>query len=107
MKTLNRNDEALGVLKNLFDDMVNYCQRHPQFSSVRKLQTITCHNLAVSAREQNDLWSVLNWVYHIKNIMANYRMEYPHRCYELVKWAETTQSILQTANHYPEITRGG
>jgi hypothetical protein len=107
MKVVNRSEEAVNVLKNLHDDMANYRGRHPQSSSVKKLQGICCHNLAVSALDHDDLWNAISWVHQLKTIMANSNVEFPKQCSKLVEWAETTQSMVQPAQQHPSAVKGG
>lgn len=106
MRILGRAGEALPVLVNLFEDMQNYCKRHPLLIAVCKMIGICAHNLAVSALEQNDLVSAFNWIYHVQAVISEKRVQLPPRCQRLVAWAEATQAKVQLSVH-PTSLKGG
>jgi len=90
-----RAHEASALLKNLSDDMRTYCLRHPESGTVRKLQAICLHNLAVSAIAQRNLVAAFGWIHELQDIISGTHATYPKRCSDLVTWAQTSQTEAQ------------
>ena len=95
MHIVGRNDESSALLKNLSDDMRTYCLRHPESATVRKLQAICLHNLAVSAIAQRNLVAAFGWIHELQDILSGTHVTYPTRCSDLVIWAQTSQTEAQ------------
>ena len=51
MQILGRPDEAIGTLKNLQQDIHQYCERHPGATMARELQCVTLYNICVSCMQ--------------------------------------------------------
>jgi hypothetical protein len=95
MHLLGRMDEAKALLENLFEDMFNYCKRHPESTGVRNLQAITAHNLAVTELENGELYRTLHWVHNLQQLVQVSHSSFPKRCQELVTWAQATQAAVE------------
>ena len=95
MQSLGRMEEATALLENLFEEMLTYCQRHPESTGVRKLQAVCAHNMAIVALTANDLYKAFNWVHKLQTILFATHVSFPNRCHQLVQWAEKTQSTFQ------------
>jgi hypothetical protein len=95
MHLAGRAPEAVALVKHLVEDMRSYCLRHPESNSVRLLQAVCLHNLAVSSISDNNLVEAFGWISQLQDILATTHVNYPKRCNELVAWAKTSQSQAQ------------
>ena len=95
MHIAGRADEASALLRNLLDDMRNYCLRHPEAISVRKLQSVCLHNLAATAILEQNLVAAFGWIHELQTIVLSTHVTYPKRCNDLIEWARNTQSEAQ------------
>ena len=84
--------ESETLMRQVLSDTKFYCQRHPQSSTVRQLQCILCHNLAMSALEKNQHIRCVQWAYELQEITQSTYITVPPRCYHLIRWAERLQS---------------
>ena len=88
---LNRQEEARATLKPVFADMQAYCMRHPESGSVRQLQAIIAHNVAVEFLRGGNVLKALEWAHKIQAIQLTTQVTLPQKCNELVLWAERVQ----------------
>jgi len=87
----DRQEEAFATWKSAFNDMHAYCTRHPESTSVRQLQAITAHNLAVEYLRVGKVMKSLSWAHKIQAIQLTSQVTLPEKCNQLVRWAERVQ----------------
>lgn len=106
MHKLRRDEEAVAVLANLFDDTVSFCHRHPESFGVRKLQAVCAYNLAIQALSRDDVHIAFTWTHKLQTVLAASHVQFPQRCHDLVKWAESTQARIQQDKNSFQSSRG-
>lgn len=92
---LERFQESMVVLKNVYADMVAYGARHPEAASVRKLQAVIAHNLSVEFLKGGNVLKALKWAHKVQEIILTSQVPLHCRCTELVRWAERVQGVAE------------
>jgi hypothetical protein len=70
MMSLNRCEEAVALLASIYDDMVQFTQRHPYCMLTRQLQASVCHNLVLVYTEAGDPVRVGIWASRLQSLVA-------------------------------------
>ena len=96
MKVFQREDEAKSLLENIYDDMEQYCTRHPESTAVRQLQTIAAHNLAVMDLANDRVYPALTWIFKVQAILRTTHVIFSRSCTGIVEWAERMQAHAQS-----------
>jgi hypothetical protein len=93
-KKLDRAQEGIAVLTNLFDDISTFCKRLPESSSMRSLQAITSHNLCVESINSKNLIEALKWSHALIEITTASHAHLPKKCLKLITWAKNIERNL-------------
>ena len=91
-RSIGRTQEAKRLLEHVFGDMSTYSMRHPESTSVRQLQAVTAHNLAMIALAQGEGPTADMWVKTLKTIVAESHVELPLGCCRLLEWSAAKSS---------------
>ena len=91
MKSIQRDEEASSVLITVFEDMHAYVTRHPEASTVRRLQAISDHNLVVGYMAKSDSVNGLKWLAKLREIIRTTSVDLPEACYHLARRVKRTE----------------
>lgn len=91
MKKVGRTDEALNLLANIYDDIRQFCNRHPYGILTRQVQACVCYNIAVTNLRRNQLDRAFHWLSILQNTLEIPYIEFPTPCYDVLEWAKYAQ----------------
>jgi hypothetical protein len=93
LRKLGKTSAGYDVLIRTVNDIGLYNKSFPEMKSVRTLQMIALHNLAVECFSQGDSMETFTWVLELQKVAADTNIPMLARSKNLIEWASSVQSL--------------
>ncbi len=91
MKRIDRTDEGVNLLATIYDDIRQFCGRHPYCVVSRQIQACICYNIAVTSLRRHQLKRAFHWLSNLQGVIQVPYIEFPPQCDDILQWARHAQ----------------